>query len=97
VLRLIAEGATNEQIAQQLHLRTGTVRNHNRRAYRKLGVTDRTQAAIRAIELGIVPRSAREDVPALAAKPAPLELLIPKAETDPERKPTEASRERDMG
>jgi DNA-binding NarL/FixJ family response regulator len=56
VLRLIAEGATNQQIGRELRLSPGTVRNYNCRIFRKLGVASRTQAAVRAIELQIVSR-----------------------------------------
>jgi DNA-binding NarL/FixJ family response regulator len=50
VLRLIAHGRTNEQIARELLLSTSTVKNHVGRILSKLGVSDRTQAAIMAIE-----------------------------------------------
>ena len=54
VLQLLITGRTNHQIGAVLHLRAGSVRNHLTQIYRKLGVTTRTQAAIRAIELGLV-------------------------------------------
>jgi DNA-binding NarL/FixJ family response regulator len=57
ILRLVAEGATNQEIGRKLHLSTGTVRNYNSAIFRKLGVGGRTQAAVRAIELGIVSRA----------------------------------------
>jgi DNA-binding NarL/FixJ family response regulator len=50
VLRLLAGGATTGQIAERLGISTKTVRNHLSALYLKLGVTDRTQAAIRARE-----------------------------------------------
>lgn len=46
VLRLIATGASNREIAQQLHLSEGTVRNHITHILNRLNVRDRTQAAI---------------------------------------------------
>jgi DNA-binding NarL/FixJ family response regulator len=52
VLRLVAEGKTNAEIAQQLFVSTGTVKVHVERIIDKLGVSDRTQAAVRAVELG---------------------------------------------
>lgn len=54
VLQLIAIGKTNRQIARELFLSTSTVKNHVQRILTKLGASDRTQAAIRAIELGLL-------------------------------------------
>ena len=53
VLRLLARGFTNAEIAAQLHLAEGTVRNHVSAIFSKLDVTDRTQAAIIAIRHGL--------------------------------------------
>jgi DNA-binding NarL/FixJ family response regulator len=52
VLRLVAEGKTNAEIGQSLFVSVGTVKVHVERIIDKLGVSDRTQAAVRAIELG---------------------------------------------
>jgi DNA-binding NarL/FixJ family response regulator len=52
VLRLVAEGKTNSEIAQTLFVSVGTVKVHVERIIDKLGVSDRTQAAVRAVELG---------------------------------------------
>ena len=54
VLRLIARGASNKEIAAALFLAEGTVKNHVTNILEKLGVGDRTQAALRARELGLV-------------------------------------------
>jgi DNA-binding NarL/FixJ family response regulator len=54
VLRLIAHGRTNEQIARELHLSSSTVKNHVGRILSKLGASDRTQAAIMAVEMGLI-------------------------------------------
>jgi DNA-binding NarL/FixJ family response regulator len=54
VLRLVAEGKTNAEIAQSLFISVGTVKVHVERIIDKLGVSDRTQAAVRAVELGYV-------------------------------------------
>lgn len=54
VLRLVATGATNRQIAATLFIAEGTVRNHLTNILGKLGVSDRTQAAVKAKELGLV-------------------------------------------
>jgi len=54
VLKLLANGASNKEIADALDVATGTVKNHVTRVLEKLGVSDRTQAALRARDLGIV-------------------------------------------
>lgn len=54
VLKLLAQGLTNVDIAQQLYLSEGTVRNYTSDIFKKLGVSDRTQAAIAAIRYGLV-------------------------------------------
>ena len=53
-MRLVARGQTNRQIAQNLLLSVGTVKVYVRRIIDKLGVSDRTQAAVRAGELGLI-------------------------------------------
>jgi DNA-binding NarL/FixJ family response regulator len=54
VLELLASGQTNREIAQTLVISTGTAKVHVQHIIRKLGVSDRTQAAVRAIELGFL-------------------------------------------
>jgi DNA-binding NarL/FixJ family response regulator len=54
VLRLLSQGQTNPQIAQNLLVSRGTVKIHVQHIISKLGVSDRTQAAVRAIEAGIL-------------------------------------------
>ncbi len=53
VLRLIARGLSNADISDQLFLSEGTVRNHVSAILAKLGVSDRTQAAVIAIQHGL--------------------------------------------
>ncbi|MCX6011992.1 MAG: response regulator transcription factor [Chloroflexi bacterium] len=53
ILNLLAKGLGNEDIARQLFLSEGTVRNHISSIVDKLGVSDRTQAAILAIQHGL--------------------------------------------
>jgi DNA-binding NarL/FixJ family response regulator len=55
VLRLLAVGKTNRQVAKELLLSLSTVKTHVQRLNIKLGVSDRTQAAVRAAELGLLP------------------------------------------
>jgi len=54
VLGLLATGQTNQRIAQTLVISKGTVKVHVERIIRKLNVSDRTQAAVRAIEMGLL-------------------------------------------
>lgn len=54
VLRHLARGKSNKEIAASLNLVEGTVKNHMTNILGKLGVMDRTQAALRARELGLI-------------------------------------------
>lgn len=53
VLRLLGRGVNNADIASRLHLSEGTVRNHVSAILQKLGVQDRTQAALVAMQSGL--------------------------------------------
>ena len=55
ILRLLALGKTNRQLAQDLRVSLSTVKTYIQRVIGKLGVSDRTQAAVRAAELGLLP------------------------------------------
>jgi DNA-binding NarL/FixJ family response regulator len=54
ILRLIARGTSNREIASGLFIAEGTVKNHVTNILAKLGVRDRTQAAIKAKDIGLV-------------------------------------------
>jgi DNA-binding NarL/FixJ family response regulator len=54
VLELLTTGQTNQEIARTLTISKGTAKVHVERIIRKLGVSDRTQAAVHAIELGFI-------------------------------------------
>lgn len=54
VLRLVAQGESNRKIAQKLYISEKTVKNHLTNIFQKLGVIDRTQAALLAVKNKIV-------------------------------------------
>ena len=54
VLKLLAGGCSNKEIGAQLNITEGTVKNHMTNVLCKLGVLDRTQAALRAREMGLM-------------------------------------------
>jgi DNA-binding NarL/FixJ family response regulator len=54
VLRLVAQGRTNQEIGRELTLSVSTVKTHVEHIIDKLDVSDRTQAAVRAAELGLI-------------------------------------------
>jgi DNA-binding NarL/FixJ family response regulator len=54
ILRLIARGASNKEVAEQLFIAEGTVKNHMTNILGKLSVRDRMQAVLKARDLGLV-------------------------------------------
>jgi len=54
VLALVAEGRSNPEIAKALYIGEATVKTHLLHAFEKLGVSDRTRAVTRAMELGLL-------------------------------------------
>jgi DNA-binding NarL/FixJ family response regulator len=54
VLRLLAAGRSNKEIGAELGITEGTVKNHMTNVLQKLGALDRTQAALKARELGLI-------------------------------------------
>ncbi len=55
IIRLVATGASNKQIAQQLYISANTVKVHLRNIFAKIGVASRTEATLFAIREGLVP------------------------------------------
>jgi len=54
VLRLIAQGLSNQEITRKLFVALSTVKGHNLRIFAKLGAKSRTEAVARARELGLL-------------------------------------------
>jgi DNA-binding CsgD family transcriptional regulator len=65
ILRLVATGASNKEIAQQLVISPNTVKVHLRNIFAKIGVASRTEATLFALQNGYA------QVPARAGEPAP--------------------------
>jgi DNA-binding NarL/FixJ family response regulator len=67
VLRLMANGSRNEEIAENLFVTVQTVKNHIRNIFRKLEVETRVEAVLYAINQGLVPVTSEgsEEKPAL--------------------------------
>ena len=60
VLQLLTKGQTNREIARNLTVSMSTVKIHVEHILAKLGVSDRTQAAVRAVEMGLVSTTSME-------------------------------------
>jgi len=54
IMRLLASGASNKEIAASLYITEGTVKNHNTDIFRKLGVSNRRNARSKAKNLGLI-------------------------------------------
>ena len=54
VMELVAQGQTNRQIAHNLLISLGTTKIYVKRIIVKLAVSDRTQAAVKAVQLGLL-------------------------------------------
>jgi LuxR family maltose regulon positive regulatory protein len=55
VLRLLATGSSNQRIARELFVTLDTVKKHVTHVLGKLGATNRTEAATKAQQLGLIP------------------------------------------
>ena len=58
VLRLLHQGLSSKQVAHELQIAEGTVKNHSLAVLRALGATNRAHAVARGLELGLLPPSA---------------------------------------
>lgn len=54
ILRLLHRGLSSKQVAQELRIAVGTVKNHSLAMRRALGATNRTHAVARGLELGLL-------------------------------------------
>jgi DNA-binding NarL/FixJ family response regulator len=63
VAKLVGEGAANREIALRLYITEGTAKNHISKILRKLGIRDRTQLALYAVEQGWTQRGRSPDNP----------------------------------
>ena len=54
ILRGLADGLSNSEVASQLKCSVGTVKNYLRSVFEKLEVSDRTQAVVKAFRMGII-------------------------------------------
>ncbi len=81
ILRLVATGLSNQQIANQLGISVNTVKVHLRNVFSKIGVASRTEATMFAVRTGIVAIDRAE--PALLTTPA-VEVLPPETAQEPD-------------
>ena len=51
---MTAEGLSNREIGERLHVSPATIKTHLEKVYEKLGVSDRTQAAVVALRRGLL-------------------------------------------
>jgi DNA-binding CsgD family transcriptional regulator len=82
ILRLVATGASNKEIAQQLVISPNTVKVHLRNIFGKIGAASRTEAAMYAVRIRLVQESVETQPPA-PSPPAALEQ-IPISITEPD-------------
>ena len=71
ILALIAQGLSNQEIADRAYVSINSVKTYIRSSYRKIGVTRRTQAVVWAMKHGFEPDTKRTVDPALRVRPVP--------------------------
>ncbi len=92
ILRLVAQGASNKEIALQLSISANTVKVHLRNIFAKIGARSRTEAAMYAVHAGLVARAvmAEEDVEkseddGISSLPESAPVIVPVSQAPGER------------
>jgi len=70
IMALIAQGLSNQQIADRVFLSVNSIKTYIRTAYRRIGVASRSQAVLWAVDNGFRPDTLRSVDPALLRRPA---------------------------
>lgn len=90
ILRLVARGATNQQIAHELNISINTVKVHLRNIFGKIGAVSRTEATVYAIRSGLVSVGG-PGVDQLPAEPEPMLEIPPPIVVEPPAQPAPAA------
>jgi DNA-binding CsgD family transcriptional regulator/N-acetylneuraminic acid mutarotase len=87
ILRLVATGATNQQIANRLNISVNTVKVHLRNIFGKIGAASRTEATLYAVRAGLVP------IGEATLAPTPVSVALTEAPAEEDADPAPAVRE----
>jgi DNA-binding CsgD family transcriptional regulator len=93
ILRLVATGASNKEIAQKLFISPNTVKVHLRNIFAKIGALSRTEAALYAVHQGLVKTNSPLS-PAESPVSLPVSIKEPSGSSEISQEPSPASRSR---